>query len=181
MDNGDRTTFFMNNIYCFRLDVKKIIFSVVQDEDLADDMTQGVFEKAWKGLDTLENRENPMPWIKGIIRNEIRSYLRKKKKNIEYLEENDSIELISDNMLMGIEKDILEGVLEKERREYVLKAFKMLDEKSQEILMLHLVVELSLKQIAEDLNLNYGSTRVFYSRAIKKFRSLFLDIERGMM
>ena len=79
MDNGDRTTFFMNNIYCFRLDVKKIIFSVVQDEDLADDMTQGVFEKAWKGLDTLENRENPMPWIKGIIRNEIRSYLRKKK------------------------------------------------------------------------------------------------------
>lgn len=179
MNNDDKTTYFINNIYCFRVDVKKIIFSVVQDEDIADDLTQTVFEKAWKGLATLENTDKPKPWVKGIIRNEIRNHLKRQKKNKEYTEENNDIELISDNNLKNIEEDILEAYIEKERRKYLVEALSRLDEQSHEIVVLHLVVELSLKQIAEDLNLNYGSTRVFYSRAIEKLRNLFLDIERG--
>lgn len=181
MNDEDRTTFFMNNIYCFRTDVKRIIFSAVRDGDLTDDLTQTVYEKAWKGLDTLENRDEPLPWIKGIIRNEIRGYIKRKKKNREYPKENESIELISDSSLEYIEKDLLDGFLEKERRQYVIEALKMLDEQSQEIVSLHLVIELPLKQIAEDMKLNYGSVRVFYSRAIKKLRDLFLDIERGVL
>lgn len=181
MVNEDKTTFFMNNIYCFRTDVKKILLTVIRDENIAEDYMQTVFEKAWKGLDTLENREAPFAWVKGIIRNEIRGYLRKKKKNREFLEESDNIEPISEGNLQCIEKDILEGLLEKERRRYVVEALKMLDEQSQEIVTLHLVVELSLKQISRDLNLNYGSTRMFYSRAITKLRNLFLDIEKGVL
>ncbi|MBQ3612357.1 MAG: RNA polymerase sigma factor [Firmicutes bacterium] len=181
MVNEDKTTFFMNNIYCYRTDVKKIILTVIRDENLADDYVQTVFEKAWKGLDSLENREAPFTWIKGIIRNEIRGYLKKKKKSREFLEENDNIEMISDSNLECLEKDILEGFLEKERRAHVIEALKMLDEQSQEIVTLHLVVELPLKQIAEDMNLNYGSTRVFYSRAMNKLRNLFLDIEKGVL
>lgn len=89
--------------------------------------------------------------------------------------------MISDSNLECLEKDILEGFLEKERRVHVIEALKMLDEQSQEIVTLHLVVELPLKQIAEDMNLNYGSTRVFYSRAMNKLRNLFLDIEKGVL
>ena len=181
MNNEDRTTFFMNNIYCFRLDVKKIIFSVVKDDDFADDLTQTVLEKAWKGLDKLENREEPLPWVKGIVRNEIRAYLRQKKKNQVYLEDCENIDIVNDSHLGCLENDVLEVLLEKDRRECAVKALEMLDDKSKEIVILHLVVELPLKQIAEDMNLNYGSTRVFYSRAINKLRNLFLDIERGVL
>ena len=181
MNIEDKNTFFMNNIYCFRTDVKRILLTVISDENLADDYVQIVFEKAWRGLDTLENREAPFAWVKGIIRNEIRGYLKKKKRNREFLEESDSVEFVSDSKLECIEQDILEGFLEKERRGYLVEALKMLDEQSRQIVNLHLVVELSLKQISEDLNLNYGSTRVFYSRAITKLRDLFLDIEKGVL
>lgn len=181
MNNANKTTFFMNNIYCFRLDIKKILFSIVGDNDLADDLTQNVLEKAWRGLDTLENREEPFVWIKGIIRNEIRAYFKKKSKIQESPKDNENIKLISDNNIEYIEKDILEGLLEKDRRKYIIQALEMLDDRSKVIVSLHLVVELPLKQIAEDLNLNYGSTRVFYSRAINKLRDLFLDIERGVI
>ena len=180
MKKFEKTAFFMDKIYCYERDIKNIIFSVFGVEETAEDITQNVLEKAWKGLDTLENREDPLPWIKGIVRNEIRKYIRAKKKNRENIEDNAHIELISDSCIKCYESDILLGLLEKDRRVYVLKALDMLDYKSRQIVALHLIIELSLKQIAESLNLNYGSTRVIYSRAIKKLRKLYFELENGV-
>ena len=180
MKKVERTTFFMDKIYCYQRDIKRIISSVIDDEEAAEDISQIVLEKAWKGLDTLENREAPLPWIKGIIRNEIRTYIRAKKKNREKIEDNANIEIISDSCIRCYESEILLGLLEKDRRLYVLEALDMLDYRSKEIVTLHLIVELSLKQVAEGMNLNYGSTRVIYSRAVRKLRKLFFELENGV-
>ena len=180
MEKFEKTTFFMDKIYCHQKDIKRIVSSVIGDENFVEDITQNVLEKAWKGLDSLRNREEPLPWIKGIIRNEIRAYFRKKQGNKEYIESDKNIDLIIESCTMCYECDILLLLLEKDRWEYVLSALDMLDYKSKEIVTLHLVVELSLKQIAERLNLNYGSTRVVYSRAIKKLRKLFFELENGV-
>ena len=179
MEKFEKTTFFMDKIYCYQQDIERIVASVVGDDGIVEDITQNVLEKAWKGLDSLRNRDAPLPWIKGIIRNEIRSYFRKKQGNKEHIESDQNIELIIDGCHSSFDGDVLLELLEKDSWEYVLRALDMLDYRSKEIVTLHLIVELSLKQTAEDLHLNYGSTRVVYSRAIKKLRKFYFEIEDG--
>lgn len=177
MNDKEKKEFYTTHVFGLRNEIYRIIVSVIKDGVVAEDITQTVFEKAWHKLDTLKDRDKAKQWVKSIARNEIRNHLKKRDSNKEFSEEVGIIEHISDDQINRAEKDILEALLEKEHYKHVLEALEMLDEKSKEIIRLHLIMELPLKQIAEDMGLNYGSTRVFYARAIKKLRDVTSIIE----
>ena len=70
----------MDHIYSHRKDVYRILWSMFGDPDIVEEIAQGVLEHAWKGLDTLKDQNKSWAWLKGILRNESRTHIRKKKK-----------------------------------------------------------------------------------------------------
>ncbi len=177
MKKEEKTIFYMEKIYPLRNDVYRIIIGVV-NETAAEDMIQTVFEKAWNKLDDLRDKDKVRQWINAIVRNEIRTYFRDRGKCITYLGEDSGTGIVSDEQLKAVEKDILDGLIDREDGRIALAALELLDERSRLVIKLHLIVDMPLKQIAECLNWNYGSTRVFYSRAIRKFREQFFILEK---
>lgn len=178
MHKEEKTIFYMERIYSLKNDVYKIISSVVTDKAAAEDITQTVFEKAWHKLDDLREKDKARQWLNAIVRNEIRTYFRNKDIHNGVPGEDSSIDIITDEQLKYVEQDILDILVDRENRRFILKALELLDERSRQIIKLHLIVDLPLKQVAECLQWNYGSTRVFYSRAVKKLRDLFFILEK---
>lgn len=178
MQKEEKTIFYMERIYSLKKDVYKIISSVVTEKAAAEDITQTVFEKAWNKLDDLRDPNKTKQWVNAIVRNEIRTYFREKENGIGYFGESVNADSVSDDRLAAVEKDILEGLVDRENRRFALEALELLDERSRQVIKLHLIVDLPLKQVAECLHWNYGSTRVLYSRAVRKFRDLFFILEK---
>lgn len=178
MDREQRLIFFMEKIYVLKDDIYRISISIVPNDKTAEDITQTVLEKAWKGLDTLRDIRKVEPWVKSILRNEIRNHLRIKKREDTH-HHNTPVELVSDEELRHDEQGLIDLMLDMETRSYVLQALEMIDERYRRIIRLHLIADLSLKEIAEIEYLNYGSVRVLYSRGIKKLRELYFVLEKG--
>lgn len=84
MNNEEKRQFYMDHIYSHRKDVYRILWSMFGDPDIVEEIAQGVLEHAWKGLDTLKDQNKSWAWLKGILRNESRTHIRKKRRISSY-------------------------------------------------------------------------------------------------
>ncbi|MDX8047169.1 sigma-70 family RNA polymerase sigma factor [Gracilibacillus sp. S3-1-1] len=57
-------------------DIKRIIYSYVNDEKIAEDLTQDTFVKVFKHLDTFNDQSNIHTWIVRIAINTAKDYLK---------------------------------------------------------------------------------------------------------
>ena len=137
--------FYMEHIYSCREDVYHILLSIFGDCDVAEELTQNVLEHAWKGLDALKNDKKSKAWLNGIVRNEVRSYMkRKKNEHITQAWEPDN-EYVAESF-------IPDSLAEKEVSEEAVLLLEQMDEKYRSIIKLHLIAEFSLREIAEMKN-----------------------------
>src|SRR5882672_2485890 len=54
-----------------------VAFAITRDRALAEDIGQDTFVAAWRGRDSLRDRERPAPWLAGIARNLANNSMRK--------------------------------------------------------------------------------------------------------
>lgn len=170
--------FFMEDIYPLKNDIYRIILSAVSDMYTAEELTQSVMEKAWKGLDSLREEGRSRQWLKAITRNEIRQYFRKKNKRDILYYENLSVEGVEEQTYL-IEKDILTLLVNREAQSLLVRVLNSMEEKYRTVICMHLFSEFSLKEIAEMKKIGYGNVRVIYSRGLKKLRDTYLSMEEG--
>lgn len=179
MDNEAKSEFYIENIYSRRNDIFRITMAAISDYHLADEMTQEVLEKAWEKLDSLREQEKVWPWVRGITRNEIRKYIVKRKRRKTSAYESEGLKYITDQVLKHVEQDVLTLLVESEKRSDVVAALELLDDKYRDIITLYLIGDVSLKEIAEIKQIEYGNARVIYSRGLKKLKELYLDLRKG--
>ena len=179
MKDSDKINLYLEHIYIYKDDVYKIIYSVIRNDFIADDLTQTVLLNAWKGLNTLRNVNKSKQWVKAITRNVIREYFRKKPKTIVVEQADIFMDIENQNDLHGIEQDILDAITTKEEYAILGKALRSLEPVYQTIIRQHIFGEITLKEIASQLDVKYGTARVLYSRGMRMLRDAYFELEKG--
>ncbi len=135
------------------------INSRVYPSDLAKDLLQTTFLKAFKGLKKLKNRKIFKSWLYTIARNVVFDFYKKSKNDITI-----------DDVDYKLGKNSVDSVLVNELKNDMSKAISMLSSSQQKVVNLRIFRESKFKEIACELNISENSAKVTYHNAIKKLK-----------
>lgn len=138
------------------------LYRMTNDRDLALDLAQDTFLKAFKGLGSFKSEAALGPWLLAIARNCFRDHIRAASP-ADPLEEGDSG--AEDPALLRIASD--SGVME---------ALQQVPSPLREALVLRHVEDLSYEQIAEALEAPLGTVKTWIHRGRANLRTL---MEKG--
>lgn len=141
--------------------------SMVRNEEIAEDITQESFVKAFFSLKKLQNPGSFKSWLFRIANNNTLDYLRKKK--IQTVDVDDQVrESYVDTS--SPEK----GAIASSRTKHIREALDKLKPDQRSILVMCDLQGFSYQEISESLNIPFGTvqSRIFYAR--KKLKE-FLD------
>lgn len=148
--------------------------SVVQDSGLAEDVTQEVFLRLYKNIDSISDLEMLRPWLirvaLNVARNTIRGNIRANTRDENYVKESTAASFAS------VETDYEEqaGIFE------IHRALNKVKEPLRSCLVLR-QQGLSYKEIAESLSLNESSIGTFVARARQEFARYYGKIGRDVL
>ncbi|MCH6198494.1 sigma-70 family RNA polymerase sigma factor [Aquiflexum sp. LQ15W] len=158
-------TFFEAHIWSLKNKLYRMAFLWVKDREVAQDILQAVFEKAWLRKDELQRMENPTGWLVRSLKNESLQHFRISKKF-------DSI----------VDFDIEASEESLDRSEEVKLVFRFLEslpEKQREIFQLREVEGLTYEEIGEYLEISLDQVKVNLHRARKTLKDYLMQQKNG--
>lgn len=180
MNKRKRDRLFEKYIEPFADDVFRILNNVFDDNEQANDLAQIVLEKAWVNLHTLRSEEKAREWVKGIIRNEIRMELRRKKSKYEFVSwEDQLVPMMLKKEYEFIEEDLLTTLEKKENRLQMIEAIRRLSKTEQLIIRLHLMEDMSFREIGEMIEVKADTVKHRCYRAIIKANAIYDEMGEG--
>lgn len=147
--------------------VKKYLFCLTHNNDIAEELTQETFYKAVMKINTFKGNCKISVWLCQIAKNLWYNEVKKNKK-IQQVEEEDLLTLASTEM-------VEDTVILNENRINLYKKIQKLDEKTREVIYLRITGEFSFKEIANILNKTENWTRITFYRGKKKLEEVDLD------
>lgn len=131
----------------------------VNDFYLAEDLCSDVFVKVYEKLDTYNKSMSSIStWIFTITRNKLIDYYRTRKVMVDIPEtlasEEDDEELFTPDQLSSL-----------------AKALSTLDEREKTIIVSYYYENISLKEIAENLNISYAYVKVLHKNSLAKLKN----------
>lgn len=152
-------------------DLKRFVFTLTKNVDVMEDIVQTTTAIALEHKEQLRSMKAIKSWLFQIAKNEVNRYYREKGKHPESsYEEYQEIWEIK-NAVDSIETEIFDIITETENQKMLLEAMKQLNEKSRQIVHLYYYRNMSLKEIAETLNMNYNTVTTIHTRALIKLRN----------
>jgi len=180
------TEVLSGNINAFELLILKYqtrifntVFSIVKRRELAEDIVQDTFLKAFEKLSTLKNRETFFPWAKRIAMNLALNTFEREKRVLDV--ENEDSDYNYFEQLSGGEVPE-ERALKEELRRYVRMFVDSLPDKLRVVVILREVEDMSYEEISEMMNIPLGTvrSRLFNARAYIKDRLIKQGLADGM-
>ncbi len=135
-------------------EIYKFVFSLCQNPELAEEITQEAFFKALKSIDSFKGNCKLSTWLCKIAKNTFYSYAKKQNVQVDYPLEI----IISDD-------NIEERFADKETAYAIHKVLHMLNEPYKEVFWLRTFGELSFAQIGALFGKTESWARVTYYRA----------------
>ena len=134
--------------------------SMLRNEELAEDITQESFVKAFYSLSKLKNPASFKSWLFRIANNNTLDYLRKKRLPQVDVDEHLRESYVDDR------GNPEEGVVSGARSKHIHEALGSLKEDQRAILVMCDLEGLSYQEIAEVLKIPFGTvqSRIFYAR-----------------
>ncbi|SCK00324.1 Sigma-24 [uncultured Eubacterium sp.] len=178
MREGKKRKLFEAVIEPYYENVYRFILSQTNDQELAQDLTQNAFEKAWLKLEQLRDTEAALSWLLSIANSEKNLYFRAQNRNKrslfkETLYDGTELELID------LESNVLELVLLKESKMEAIKALYQVEEKYREVVWLRIIEEMEYEKIAETLDMKEGTVRTRYRRGLICLREEYAKVIGG--
>lgn len=161
MEKRKLSSLFENSYKEFSSGIFRYIYFRVSDYELAEDLTADTFIRYWKVLLQGESVENQKAFLYLIAKGLIIDYYRRKKNT-----NNVSIESIDERLLEIIE-DVEERIYQKQQMEQINLKIKQIKKQYQDVLILHYVEDLSIKEIAFILDKSENAIRVLLHRSLK--------------
>ncbi len=150
-------TFFEAHIWPLKNKLYRMAYLWVKDREVANDVLQSVFEKAWIKRSELQKMENPAGWMMRSVKNESLQHFRMSKR-FESLGDRDP------------EEESREVTDTEDAIQRVFYFMETLPEKQQEIFQLREVEGLAYEEIAAYLELSMDQVKVNLFRARKALR-----------
>jgi RNA polymerase sigma-70 factor (ECF subfamily) len=176
--DGDESAFAVL-VKKYRIKVFNLAFSLTYDRDIADDLAQEAFIKAYYALPRFQLKSGFGTWLYRITINHVRDYLRKKGRVIQISIDNikESAVLQEDDAMKKEEK-----FTEEQRRKLLHQTLRTLPEKHQAILSLRDIQGFSYEEISKILKISPGTvdSRIHRARKIlRKKLAPFLSQDGG--
>jgi RNA polymerase sigma-70 factor, ECF subfamily len=141
--------------------VYAVALRVVRRHDVADDVAQETFLRAWQALSSFDLGRPFGPWVCRIAANLAVNHVRSPRAREEELPESHALE-------PGRGDDPLARVLGREAEEVLESALATLPLEQRAVLTLRVVEEMSYKEIAEALSVPTGTVMSRLARARDK-------------
>ncbi|WP_052339281.1 sigma-70 family RNA polymerase sigma factor [Gorillibacterium massiliense] len=158
-DSDDRKSILADLMTAYGNDVWNYAFSLTRKRDLADDITQDVFLKAYRGLFTLRKEGSVKMWLLAITRNTAADYRRSAFfRRVTLFESFDYTSSQPSAEETAMDRFSITDIWEKVLR---------LPPKYREVLILFGHHQMSMKEIASLLGVTEGTvkSRLFQARA----------------
>ena len=142
-------------------------YSIMRNEDLAVDLSQNAWVKAWQRLEQFHGEASFATWLTRIVTNlcldELRRQKRARMDSIEAMEETTGP---VENRLEMETVDPVEGLSREELRERIDAALAKLSDKHRTVIVLYEFEQLEYREIAEKMGTSIGTvmSRLFYAR-----------------
>ncbi len=142
-------------ILVYHADLYRYAYWLCRDSDLAQDLVQDTFERAWKSLDALEDLNAVKGWLFTILRRE--NARRFDKKQFDY-EDAELDDIVAEDF-QGPEQELSDTKIR--------NAIEQLPDEYKEPLLMQVVGGFVSEEIAAQLSLNINTvnTRLFRARA----------------
>ncbi len=134
---------------------------MIKSREDAEEVAQDVFIKAYKYLADFRGASKFTTWLYTIVNNTCITFLRKKKLNIQSLD-NEHVFATADNIDSGMRANMVE---QKSKAAMVNDAIGLLGSDDAQIITLFYKGEQSLEEIAEILGLETNTAKVRLHRA----------------
>ena len=147
----------------------RLAYSLMKDESDAQDVVQEAFLNMYRKLDTFEGKSQFGSWMYRVVTNAALMRLRKQKRRSEVQVEDEEAELSEDKYYVTsvpewrVRAD--EAAENKELRAKIIEAVDELPPKYQTVFLLREVEGLSLKEIADVLDMSVGGIKSRLHRA----------------
>lgn len=139
----------------YRLKVLSYIRGKVNSYQDAEDLCEDVFVKVFNKLDTYNQSKSALStWIYNISKNTVIDYYRVHKNEYELLDNYDYLTSEEESDVSQEDLDYLKNALEK------------LPEELRDVIVLHYYNDLSLKEVAEKMNMSYGIVKLRHKKAL---------------
>lgn len=159
------------NLFAFEEMVKRyqrrvyaVARRIVQRHDVADDVTQDAFLRAYQALSSFDLERPFGPWICRIAANLALNHVRSPEAREQELPEGHA-------EMPTAAPDPLRDVLEAEARRVLDAAIKTLPADQSAVLVLRVFEDLSYREIADALGIEMGTVMSRLSRAREKLRT----------
>ncbi|MEO0275742.1 MAG: RNA polymerase sigma factor [candidate division WOR-3 bacterium] len=143
----------------YKIPLYNYIYRIVYNKEDAEDLLQDTFLKIFKNINNIDFKRNARAFIFKIARNCCIDFLRKKKKEMPFIEE------IYENKNDIYERMRLKGKIE--------SALLNLKEEDREIIILKYIENFKIKEISEIMGIQENTVKIKIFRALKKLKSYF--------
>lgn len=163
-DETFRSIFSQHHRFIF-----KFLYGMVGEHDLAEDLTQETFMRAYRSLNTLRGESKLSTWLCGIAKNVALNKLRERHRELPTIEINDqSVTNLSEGA--GTAPD--DYLLNQELRNVIHKALQRLDCDKRMVFVLKLLQQRTYDEIAEITGFSIPKLKTDLHRAKAEMRSL---------
>ena len=136
------------------------IVSIIKDKSLAEDLMQDTYMKFLEKIDQYKLGSNVSAYLSSIGRNLAINLYNKRKKEVR-----------SEEIFETIPAEEVQ-----EEQEDIFKILDLLETKEREIVTLHVINDLTFREISEIVEKPLGTVLWMYNKAIKKLREKVGDL-----
>jgi RNA polymerase sigma-70 factor (ECF subfamily) len=155
--------------------VFNLMVRMTGSEDEASDLSQDAFIKAYRNLERFKPGRRFFPWLYSIAMNVARDHLRKRRVQLVWIDD-----VKESNPGMSLDADQERELIRKLDARLVNRALDTLPVEYRESLVLRFREELSLKEIAQALELSVSGAKMRVSRGLEKLRKAVLELDKGI-
>lgn len=142
--------------------VFRTCYSVVKNEQIAEEISQDVFLKAFKKLHKIDSPKTFRSWITRIAYRTAIDVQRKKKYYFDSIDDKFDV---TDNS-----RSIDEDLIENEKRQAIVNSINELGKPDSSIFMLFYLEEMTTEEIAKALNLSKSNVKIRLMRGRDKLK-----------
>lgn len=152
---------------------------ITKNSSDAQDMLQDSYIKAFTSLDTLKDESKFKSWFNCIVANNCRNYIVKRKPNLFSEYSNDDSDIEFEDTLENDNEDFLphEVTDNKETKRLIMQCINNLPEDQKLCIIMYYYDEMSVKEIAQALNVSEGTVKSRLNLARKKLKAEFEKLE----
>lgn len=173
--NGD-TDAFERIIKLYEKKICSVIYYMVKNENVVEDIAQEVFIKLYKNISKFNEQSSLYTWIYRITVNACYDQIKKERK-ITYINNHIETEDGEQEIEIEDEKQNVSDIIEKRmEKEMLIRAIKMLPDEARALIVLRDIRGFTYWEIADMLKLKLGTVKSKISRARSQLKQL-LEIQ----